>query len=166
MKYLTDVFMLQNKNKMTQAPTPTHTPTPSNSSLGRSFDMEAPISREQHLAPINQTSQNIPMRESIKKTDFDRMKSKVTSSIMYTQLPGKKMKENKEKIMMPSASQFFSTPSNPNIRMQPYSFTKGNMPNGFISYNEFLRPSVMTGDQTRPRNQVSNSSSKATSITQ
>ena len=61
-------------------------------------------------------------------------KRKMASTIMYTQLPGKINKENIERV--PSkTNDFVSVPSNPNIRTQPYSFTKGSQPNGFISYS-------------------------------
>ena len=81
MKYLADVFMLHNKNK-----------TPSSSAMPANPQFEKKISAESYLSPISMTSPNIPARESFKKADPEKNRSKFTSSIMYTQLPGKKMK--------------------------------------------------------------------------
>ena len=88
---------------------------------------------------------------------------------MYTQVPGKHLKENKDR-MMAFNPQLLPTPltsSNPNIRMQPLNFAKMNQqpPNGFISYSDFTRPSAMTYDQNR-RSQVSSSSIKTGCTTQ
>jgi hypothetical protein len=70
------------------------------------------------------------------------------------------MKENKE-VSQPSQQQYFSTPSqpnHPNIRTQPFSFSKVNQPpDGYISYNEFMRPCGVTPADNRS-SQVSVSS--------
>ena len=56
-------------------------------------------------------------------------------------------------------------PSNPNIRTQPYSYTKmSQTPNGFISYNDFMRPSLISVDENK-KNHFRNSSIKVSSTT-
>jgi hypothetical protein len=81
MKYLADVFIIQNKGKAT-------------ASTASSFDNISPAfqnsqqpqphrkaSVESQLAPAALTSTNIPVRESFKRPDS---KGKFTSTIMYT----------------------------------------------------------------------------------
>ena len=80
MKYLTDVFNIHNRgqktcNSMSQMTNSNH--------------------QNSYLAPLN-LPQNLPHRETFTKGDRNYMKDKVASTIMYTKLPGKKMKENKE----------------------------------------------------------------------
>ena len=126
MKYLADVFMLHSTKKAS-----------SSSAMLANPPFQNKVSTESYLSPISIASPNIPARESFKKTEPEKNRGKFTSSIMYTQLPGKKMKENQK--VTPMSSQFISAPSHPNIRMTPYSFNKSSqlsqIPNGFISFS-------------------------------
>jgi hypothetical protein len=127
MKYLTDVFMINaNKNK------------PSTVS---SASINAPLTSKAngHLTPLNLTPHNLPQHNlQPKHQETDRYKSKITSSIMYTQLPHQKMKENQNKEPHTHA-QYFSQPNHPFIRTQPFSDHRlsamDQPPNGFISYS-------------------------------
>lgn len=80
MKYLTDVFMI-NANKMSSVPSV---------NINSSQTSKA----NAHLTPINLAHPNLPQQrnELSKNYETDRFKSKITSSIMYTQLPHRQMK--------------------------------------------------------------------------
>ena len=105
MKYLTDVYCINNKNKTQNAPT--NNINPQYSSLNNHNAVSREVSNMNGISNMNNISNmngmnmmsNVNPRSTFSRVDVTKIKEQLNNNysdnFMYTQLPGKKMKENK-----------------------------------------------------------------------